>query len=273
MTNSIIFPTQVAVLFKQFFRVFSGLAISNQYILHRQAGLDDGLALATVDPSDFGGGWSPQDATELEKRSCIFRAHRGRMVSFRPVENRRVHSSDRLQDSRVYGFDTRGPNAFPSMRMHYWANILQILREKMGAEVMITAVPPTGSISSRAEALHLQLKDKVRGRGLNPLAHSMGGLDARHLIPYIKPKEYSPLSLMSVRTRRVRKAENYKEEQLKQALRVAGLTEEQSIRQAEQSKGKDVKTAGGPSLSTFSTAVMSSPAYANLTTTYLNNVF
>ncbi|TRM62145.1 Alpha/Beta hydrolase protein [Schizophyllum amplum] len=346
--NSIFFPTQVAVLFKQVFRVFSGLAISNQYILHRQAGLNDGLALATADPSDFGGGWSPQDATEREKRSYVFRARWGRMVSFRPVENRRDErraSSSKVSDEDdkqgelphgpspsqpprppesdrkrrrtdvihklmanpalfdplrrpryplvlchgLYGFDTRGPNAFPSMRMHYWANVLQILREKLGAEVVVTAVPPTGSISSRAEALHLQLKDKVRGRGLNLLAHSMGGLDARHLISHIKPKEYSPLSLMSVSTPHRGSpfmdwcAEhiglgklNYKEEQLKQALRVAGLTEEQAIRQAEQSEGKDLKTAGGLSLSTFSTAVMSmldSPAYANLTTTYLNNVF
>ena len=53
MHNVVGFPTHVAVLFKQVFRVFSGLAISNQYILHRQAALDDGLALATADPNDF----------------------------------------------------------------------------------------------------------------------------------------------------------------------------------------------------------------------------
>lgn len=28
------------------------------------------------------------------------------------------------------------------MRMHYWANVLQILRERLGAEVIVTAVPP-----------------------------------------------------------------------------------------------------------------------------------
>ena len=103
------------------------------------------------------------------------------------------------------------------MRMHYWANVLQILRERLGAEVIVTAVPPyvhlstclyvivslscrTGSISSRAEALHSQLREKVKGRGLNLLAHSMGGLDCRHLISHIKPQEYAPLSLMSVST-------------------------------------------------------------------------
>jgi hypothetical protein len=41
----------------------------------------------------------------------------------------------------LYGFDTRGPTSFPSMRMHYWSNVLRILRGKVGAEVIVTSVP------------------------------------------------------------------------------------------------------------------------------------
>ena len=41
----------------------------------------------------------------------------------------------------LYGFDSRGPTSFPSMRMHYWSNVLRILRGKVGAEVIVTSVP------------------------------------------------------------------------------------------------------------------------------------
>ena len=44
--------------------------------------------------------------------------------------------------------------------MHYWSSILGILRKTVGAEVIVTAVPGTGSIASRAEQLDrfLQIK-------------------------------------------------------------------------------------------------------------------
>ena len=118
----------------------------------------------------------------------------------------------------LYGFDSRGPTSFPSMRMHYWSNVLRILRGKVGAEVIVTSVPGsvpllffyhttfkfiidrTGSIQSRATRLDEQLQSHARGRGINFLAHSMGGLDCRHLISHIKPAEYAPLSLTCIST-------------------------------------------------------------------------
>ena len=41
----------------------------------------------------------------------------------------------------LYGFDVRGPEAFPKLRLHYWSNVLHILRKKVGAEVVVTGVP------------------------------------------------------------------------------------------------------------------------------------
>ena len=58
----------------------------------------------------------------------------------------------------------------------------------------------TGSIFSRAERLDGQLQSYARGRGVNFLAHSMGGLDCRHLISHIRPAEYAPLSLTTIST-------------------------------------------------------------------------
>ncbi|KAF8578578.1 alpha/beta-hydrolase [Ramaria rubella] len=98
----------------------------------------------------------------------------------------------------LYGFDVRGPEAFPKLRMHYWSNVLHILRKKVGAEVVVTGVPGTGSIASRAERMDRFLRERVKDREINFLAHSMGGLDCRHLITHIQPREYTPLSLTSL---------------------------------------------------------------------------
>jgi triacylglycerol lipase len=84
--------------------------------------------------------------------------------------------------------------------MHYWSSILGILRKTVGAEVIVTAVPGTGSIASRAEQLDRFLQIKAFGRGINFMAHSMGGLDCRHLITHLKPADYAPLSLTTIAT-------------------------------------------------------------------------
>ncbi|KAF8529310.1 Alpha/Beta hydrolase protein [Hysterangium stoloniferum] len=98
----------------------------------------------------------------------------------------------------LYGFDVRGPEAFPKLRMHYWSNVLHVLRKKVGATVVVTGVPGTGSIASRAERMDRFLKENVPGKDINFLAHSMGGLDCRHLITHIQPQEYRPMSLTSL---------------------------------------------------------------------------
>ncbi|SNX86014.1 related to TGL2 - triacylglycerol lipase [Melanopsichium pennsylvanicum] len=103
----------------------------------------------------------------------------------------------------LYGFDVRGP--FLGLEIHYWAKTLDILRQKVGAEVLVHGVPPTGSIQERAESLHkFLLSDEagVRGQKLNFVAHSMGGLDVRHLLTHIQPKpeEYQPVSLTTIST-------------------------------------------------------------------------
>ena len=50
--------------------------------------------------------------------------------------------SDCHPEVNVYGFDVRGPTSFPILQMHYWNNVLSILRKRVGAEVIVTSVPP-----------------------------------------------------------------------------------------------------------------------------------
>ncbi|GAA5925706.1 esterase/lipase family protein [Sporobolomyces koalae] len=99
----------------------------------------------------------------------------------------------------LYGFDVRGPGFF---RLHYWGDLLKILRGKIGAEVYVTAVPGTGSVKNRANVLHKSLEDtpSLLNRDINFVAHSMGGLDARYLISQIRPVLYHPRSLTSICT-------------------------------------------------------------------------
>ncbi|KAJ7507303.1 Alpha/Beta hydrolase protein [Mycena galericulata] len=200
----------------------------------------------------------------------------------------------------LYGFDSRGPSSFPSMRMHYWSNVLNILRDKVGAEVIITSVPGTGSIVSRSEAMDRQLQIKARGRGVNFLAHSMGGLDCRHLISHIKPSEYVPLSLTTISTPHRGSpfmdwcADNIGIGKLKReellSRSAAAQTVDQNVSpatvdlpsspQSETSAPKAKDGAFSLSLSSLPSSfttlllgIVDSPAYANLTSTYLNTVF
>ncbi|TIA92326.1 hypothetical protein E3P99_00622 [Wallemia hederae] len=100
----------------------------------------------------------------------------------------------------LYGFDVWTPPGIPKLQLHYWADLMDILRNKIGAEVVVTGVPGTGSVKERAEAMDQQLKKSVNGREINFLAHSMGGLDCRHLLTHIRPTEYTPRSLTTIST-------------------------------------------------------------------------
>ncbi|KAG2034550.1 Alpha/Beta hydrolase protein [Suillus americanus] len=187
----------------------------------------------------------------------------------------------------LYGFDVRGPAAFPSLRMHYWANVLNILKKKVGADVIVTAVPGTGSIASRAENLDRLLQEKARGRGVNFMAHSMGGLDCRHLITHVQPNEYTPLSLTTISTphrgspfmdwcaTNIGLGRRPQEEMFKTTTEI----QEQSVPEKETTPEKcetsfSLSLASLPSsFTTLLLSILDSPAYANLTSSYLNNVF
>ena len=62
---------------------------------------------------------------------------------------------------------------FQGFQLHYWGGVLEVLRGKIGAEVIVTGVPGTGAIKDRAVALDAALREEVKGRDVNLLAHSM----------------------------------------------------------------------------------------------------
>lgn len=189
------------------------------------------------------------------------------------------------------------------LQKHYWSNVLDVLKKKVGAEVIVTSVPGTGSIASRADRLDRILKERASGRAINFLAHSMGGLDCRHLISNIKPTEYTPLSLTTVATphrgspfmdwcnvgsRFFRFTPShhapqdnlgigkvgYKEHELK-ALSDE-ISRHTSSPESEKSGVAKLTTSLASLPSSFTTLILGmfdSPAYANLSTTYLNKVF
>ncbi len=59
-----------------------------------------------------------------------------------------------------------------------------------------------GSIKQRAHVLNesLERTDSLRNRDLNLLAHSMGGLDARYLLTKLRPTAYNPRALVTMST-------------------------------------------------------------------------
>ncbi|EKM49783.1 uncharacterized protein PHACADRAFT_265467 [Phanerochaete carnosa HHB-10118-sp] len=188
----------------------------------------------------------------------------------------------------LYGFDVRGPSSFPILRQEYWSNVLNVLRQRIGAEVIVTAVPATGSVTSRAKTLHDLLKERAPGRSINFMAHSMGGLDCRHLISHIKPTEYTPVSLTTVATPHrgspfmdwctdnIGIGKLRQKERELNALRngMLGYPELTPEKDNEGSSKSTISLASLPSsFTTLLLSLLDSPAYANLSTTYLREVF
>lgn len=72
----------------------------------------------------------------------------------------------------LYGFDRRGPESLPMFQIRYWGGVEEALA-KLGAKVIVTKVPRTGSVWERAQALHGILKGILSGGQVNFVAHSM----------------------------------------------------------------------------------------------------
>lgn len=83
--------------------------------------------------------------------------------------------------------------------VHYWWGIADALRAN-GVEVITAAVPPSGSIEQRAAKLGEHIARAARGRSVNVVAHSMGGLDARYMISHLQPRDVDVRSLVTVAT-------------------------------------------------------------------------
>jgi triacylglycerol lipase len=79
----------------------------------------------------------------------------------------------------VLGFDKLLPGPFPSP--HYFNGVAAHLTNK-GHRVIESRVDAIGSIVQRGNQLGEILRDAMPGEPLHIIAHSMGGLDARHAI-------------------------------------------------------------------------------------------
>ncbi|PKK71954.1 alpha/beta-hydrolase [Rhizophagus irregularis] len=100
----------------------------------------------------------------------------------------------------LFGFDKLGPSSIPYLQIHYWGGIQEAL-QKLGAKVVVTKVPRTGCIKTRAQALHKMLENVCSGGiDVNLLAHSMGGLDCRYLIAHLPTTQVTIRSLTTVAT-------------------------------------------------------------------------
>ncbi|WVN86875.1 uncharacterized protein L203_102049 [Cryptococcus depauperatus CBS 7841] len=193
----------------------------------------------------------------------------------------------------LYGFSTATPiPLFPSLKLHYWANVLEVLRDKIGAKVVVVGVKGTGSIKERAEQMHDFLKSTLpKGTGVNFIAHSMGGLDCRHLISTIKPTAYKPLSLTTIGTpHRGSPFMDWCTANIgvgsAAVVATAALTAEKlktlpySLKSPLLSRSSSKDISKDDTIASFATGLTSyllsifdSPAYSNLTTSYLRDHF
>ncbi|KAF3032658.1 hypothetical protein E8E12_003478 [Didymella heteroderae] len=83
--------------------------------------------------------------------------------------------------------------------LKYWRGITEALSAK-GIEVIVATVPPSGSVEARATKLVESIAAKARGKEVNIIAHSMGGLDSRYMISQLKPTDFKIKSLTTIAT-------------------------------------------------------------------------
>lgn len=68
-----------------------------------------------------------------------------------------------------------------STLLSYWTNIPEVLAAA-GNRVLVPRLPPAAGVARRAAKLKAFLDREAPGQRVHLIAHSMGGLDARHLI-------------------------------------------------------------------------------------------
>lgn len=83
--------------------------------------------------------------------------------------------------------------------LKYWRGITEALSAK-GIEVIVATVPPSGSVEARAAKLAESIAAKAKGKEVNIIAHSMGGLDSRYMISQLKPTDFKIKSLTTIAT-------------------------------------------------------------------------
>lgn len=83
--------------------------------------------------------------------------------------------------------------------IHYWHGIREAL-EAQGTTVIAASVPPSGTIEQRAAKLAADVAASSDGRPVCVIAHSMGGLDARHMISHLRPAGVRISALVTVAT-------------------------------------------------------------------------
>ncbi|KAL2264442.1 hypothetical protein VTK26DRAFT_7 [Humicola hyalothermophila] len=81
----------------------------------------------------------------------------------------------------------------------YWRGIKEALTAHH-AEVITASVPPSSSIEKRAAKLAEDIAAQAKGKSVNIIAHSMGGLDARYMISRLQPSGVDVKSLITVAT-------------------------------------------------------------------------
>ncbi|KAF9296451.1 hypothetical protein BGZ74_010327 [Mortierella antarctica] len=188
----------------------------------------------------------------------------------------------------LFGFDKIGPEGIPHLQIHYWSGIQKALT-KLGAKVIVAGVPRTGAIKKRAEDLHRMLSSTMEGMPVNFLAHSMGGLDCRYLISHIQDKNYNVQSLTTLSTpHRGSPFMDWCRDNI--GVGLIQQDEQEAMRKLGDAAGAARGSSFGSDAAFYTQStpptpspldplwnrlipLLDTPAYANLTTTYLNEIF
>ncbi|CDH50291.1 alpha beta-hydrolase [Lichtheimia corymbifera JMRC:FSU:9682] len=177
----------------------------------------------------------------------------------------------------LYGFDKWGPASFPMLQVRYWGGIEETLA-KLGAKVIVTKVPRTGSVWERSQELHAILKAVLSGSKVNFVAHSMGGLDCRCLLSHIHNRPYHVQSLTTIATpHRGSPLMDWFRDHVGVGVRFATAAAAAAAAAATASSSSTTTSSEKRRYANYLLdpviQMLDTPAYANLTTDYCQNHF
>ncbi|TPX30826.1 hypothetical protein SmJEL517_g05690 [Synchytrium microbalum] len=197
----------------------------------------------------------------------------------------------------LFGWDVINiiaPKQVPWLKLElkYWGDIDTSLRD-MGVKVHLTKVPAVADVASRAKALRASLERvTANGEEVHILAHSMGGLDARYMLAHLPSNHFKVSTLTTIATpHRGSSFMNFCRDKLgvgKQELTSSELQKMQITNAISDALnlphpnsmigegGVEGRAVRQMSVNPIIRAICSpfdQPAYANLTTTFCNDIF
>lgn len=123
-------PSSLVLLIRRIINVFSTLTISTTTAARRNLSTESADAANDVDNGE-------ESNKHREGNNSPIALMLRNPALFSPLRKPRLPIA---LCHGLYGFDVRGPSVFPSLQYNYWSSVMDVLRDKVDAQVIVCGV-------------------------------------------------------------------------------------------------------------------------------------